>query len=213
MVSMCTASMENTRSPLGALARIFRCMETPDTTRRTLDPRMQQLAGELESLRRRLGMSKRQLAVRSGVHATQLGQFLLGRVGLSYEKACDVSRALGAALVVEVGDDAHPLRIGTVDELGRFMSDTTTLTLPGIIEVQAAFGPFAPGDQIHVRHADSFESGRWVLVERAGGGRSLVRCAEREGARVLIDGTGDAVLYEPARHRIIARVYGRLEAM
>lgn len=131
-------------------------------------------------------------------------------MGLSYEKACDVSRVLGAALSVAEADEARPLRIGTIDEAGRLMADNP-LTFPGIVEVSTAFGPFRPGDQLHVRASDTWELHRWVLVEREGRAPQIAQCAERTGTRVLVDTQGDAVLYEPSRHRVLGRVYGRFE--
>jgi transcriptional regulator with XRE-family HTH domain len=188
-------------------------MATTDPTKKTLDPRAKALGLQLDSLRVKRGRSKGDVARAAGVHPTQIGKFLTGKVGLSVEKLVGAARALGAVVVLAESEVASPLILGTINEAGRLMTDLSHLTFPGVIEIRATFGPFKPGDQLHVREASTFLIGKWVIIERPGGERDLVYCDDRRGRRVIVNTSGDALDYEGDRHTVIASVYGRFEQL
>lgn len=184
-----------------------------DEQRTSVDPRVRALATEIDKLREKRGMSRGALARASGVHATQMSHFLNGNVGVSVERMMDILRAVGAAMLVAPSDEARPLLLGIVDKSGRLMTDLDALVLPGMVEIEGELGPFHPGDQVHLGEASGFSAGRWVLIARDDGSHDLVLCEERAQARVLVTALGDAVLYEPRRHHIVASVHGRFERM
>lgn len=172
----------------------------------TVSPQMRAIADEMEALRKRRGMSRRQLALAAGVHPTQISQILLGQQGTSIERASEILRVLGAALLVQPGDEQRPRRIGTLDELGRVMTEST-IVFPGYVECGPGCTAFAPGEQLFLKAHETFELDKLVLVDTSNG-RQLVRCVEVEGMRFLRTMTGDDVRYVHERHSILAIVYG-----
>jgi transcriptional regulator with XRE-family HTH domain len=173
---------------------------------------MQHIAAEMEALRLRRGMSRRQLALAAGVHPTQMSQILLGQQGASIERTAEILCVLGAALLVQPGDEQRPRRIGTIDEEGRFMADTPVIVFPAYVECGPNTPEFAPGEQLFLKASEAFELGKIVLVELAGG-RQVMRCVEESGLRFLRTLAGDDVRYVPERHRVVAVVYGSFRPM
>ena len=175
------------------------------------DPRVAEIAAELDALRVKRGLSKGHMARELKVHPTHMGKVLNGKTEPSMDVLLGTARLLGAAVIITESNEARPLMLGRISQTGRLMTDLQHLVFPSIVAIDAAFGPFKAGDQLHVRDSATFEVGRWVMIQRPDGERDLVQCDVRDGKDRLINTHGDAVDYEKARHRIIARVYGRFE--
>ncbi len=143
-----------------------------------------------------------------GIHETHLGQFLLGRQGVSLDVLAKSAEILGAALLKE-GDERNPTRIGSVSPDGRLMTDLSTIALPGFVEVTEACDDFKPGEEIYVRAASAFALNKWIIVERkTDHTRHFVKCIELEGERYLRTPQGDEWRYVSDRYRVIAQAYG-----
>lgn len=91
------------------------------------------------------------------------------------------------------------------------MADST-ITFPGYVECGPNTPGLEPGEQLFVKAHDSFDLGKLVVVEMAGG-RQVMRCVEAEGMRFLRTLAGDDVRYVPERHQVVAVVYGSFRPM
>ena len=66
-----------------------------------VDPHVRAIAQRLGELRERAGISRNALAEAAGIHGTHMGQFLLGRQGISLEVLARAAERVGAALLTE----------------------------------------------------------------------------------------------------------------
>ena len=174
-------------------------------------PAMKAIADEINALRERQGLSRRQLAFKSGVHPTQVSQILLGHQNASVQRTAKILEALGAALLVSPGDEQTPRRIGAVDDIGRLMSENTII-FPGYVECGPNTPEFAPGEQLFLRAHTTFALDKLVMAtidDRA----QLVRCREINGTRYLVTLHGHELRYTSERYAITAIVYGSFRPM
>lgn len=184
--------------------------QTPDAE---IDPHLREIAKRVDELREKRGMSRNKLAAESGIHNTHMGQFLLGRQGISLEVLSRAAKAVGAILLTEA-DEARPTRIGSVAPDGRLMTDIDTIVLPGFVEVPEGWAGFGAGEQVYVRADNAFELGKWVIVERrVDSTRHFVKCVDIDGVRHLLTPQGDEWRFHADRYLVVAKAYGGFRPM
>lgn len=178
------------------------------------DPHIRALAAAVEQLRIKRGLSKNKLAAAAGIHGTHMGQFLLGRQGISLEVLAKAAEALGAILLTE-GDEKRPTRIGTITPAGLLMTDLKTIALPGFIEVPEGCDDLVAGEEVFLRASHAYEPGKWVLVERLNDStRHFLKCVDLDGGKPFLrTPQGDEWRYMPDRYRVVAQAYGGFRPM
>jgi transcriptional regulator with XRE-family HTH domain len=174
-------------------------------------PAMKAIADEINALRERQGLSRRQLAFKSGVHPTQVSQILLGHQNASVQRTAKILEALGAALLVSPSDEQTPRRIGAVDDIGRVMTESTII-FPGYVECGPNTPDFAPGEQLFMRAHNTFALDKLVQTT-IDGKAQLVRCREIDGTRYLVTLQGHELRYTAERYPIMGIVYGSFRPM
>lgn len=186
------------------------CMARAPRKDRRSDPRIHDLGRTVESLRATRGVSKRQLALRSGVDQSHLGKFIAGSAGLGLDDLMNVLQVLGAGLAVEQGAEAATTQlVGTLSAKGE-VAFFGGAAMPGAIRIDNDFGPFKALDTI-VFAAGGWEDGRYVLVEHADGTWRVHRCEARHGLQFLV--SAEAILYVPESHKIIGQAVERRERL
>jgi transcriptional regulator with XRE-family HTH domain len=177
----------------------------------TISTRVRLISEAMETLRIQRGLSRRQLALASGVHPTQMSQILLGHQGMSIDRAADILGVLGATLVVSPVDERTPHRLGEVDASGRVIAETA-LALPAYLECREPFGDHPASTQLFIRELADFQRDRLMLVE-LGTGLELRLGVEESKMRFLRNAASDDLRYVPERHRVLGLVYGAFRPM
>jgi len=183
-------------------------MDNNDPERNPVDPRTKSLARQVEALRDAKNMSRRQLALQSGVDVTHMSHFLNGKRGMAVGQLMSVLKVLGAALIARPEDFPEPDQGGTIAGTGRLNPLGGHVELPSIWTVEAGFGPFAAGDELTIVETVAWEEDRWLVVQ-CDGEADIYQAAQRFGLRALLNVRGDTVIFEPERHEIIGRVVKR----
>lgn len=173
---------------------------SPGSSPRQNDPRLQDLGRTIETLRIARGVSKRQLAKRSGVDQSHLGKFIKGTAGLSVEQMLNVLQVLEAGMAIERGEaDDRPL-VGTIGAKGRVAFFNGAVTMPGAFRIDVDAGPFKAGDTV-VYEPGEWADGRYAIVEHEPGDWRVHHCELRSGLQFLV--TTEATLYDPDVHTIL----------
>lgn len=179
--------------------------EERDTITRDATPRVKQLAEFLDQVRSRKGLTRGELSRRTGIHRTNVSNFLNKKEGVGADRALRYIDALG--LVIRDSEIGAPIPVGAIGPGAMLILDAP-LSFPCTARVAVAFGTYQVDDVLHLAASATFDVGKWLLIER-GTTRVFAFADDRPGAgRVLTMADGDALLYDPERHKIIARVYG-----
>jgi transcriptional regulator with XRE-family HTH domain len=139
-----------------------------DARRARIDARTHAITTEIESLRLKRGLSKAELARRSGVHPTQISQILLGHQGMSLERLSDILEVLGAAMLITEADELHAPSIGHINSGGEVVpaSADQRMVFPCYVETSTSSAEFSAGERLFIKESSVFQVDKWMLCRR-----------------------------------------------
>ena len=175
---------------------------TSEPVRRIVDEYTRALGAEFDRLIHKRGLSQRVVANKAGVDPSHLGLFLKGEKRLNNPGLGNLARVLEAVVAVNDLQDVGDV-IGVVGDSGEVTYQGESVRFPGLLEVPsgALFADIRPGDRVFVVAHETFELGKFLVVE-VDGRDVLCQGVERGGVRGLLTSSGSTIFFEPDQHLI-----------
>lgn len=175
-----------------------------------IDLRTFELAKSIDRIMQERGTSQTSLAEQAGVDQSQLSKFFRGQKGLSIEQILNVLQVLGSALAIDEDPIAGMQLVGMISAHGYVRVFTGEVAMPGVFEVDEAWGPFKRGDRV-LFEPGGYAEGRYILVRHPDGSQRVHQCVTRNGQRLLV--TTESIMFDASAHKVVGVAQSRTEKL